>query len=82
MGVAGHRSPVLQGTLGRLLSLVGCVGVGSLVAVVGVALGGGQVWWLAVPAAVLVGWLGVANPSECLPPESPDSQSSGRQNAP
>lgn len=82
MGSAAHRNPALRGTLHRLLLLVGCVGVGALVAVLGVALSDNQVWWLAVPAAVLVGWLWVANPSECLPPESPASQSPGRQNAP
>ena len=77
-----HRSHLPPGTRRRLLLLGGCIGVGSLAALLGVALSGSQVWWLAVPGAVLVVWLWVADPSQCLPSELPASQSPGRKNAP
>lgn len=58
-------------TLRRGLLLAGCIALGGLVATLGVALGGSQAWWLAVPGAVLAGWWWVADPSECSPSDPP-----------
>jgi len=61
----GHRSR----TVGRRLSwLLLCLAAGSVVAALGLALQGSPAWWLAVPAAVAIGWLRVADPTECEPP--------------
>jgi hypothetical protein len=54
--------------LRRLLQLGICVVAGSVIGFVGQHLTGNSQWFLAVPAFVLVGWLFVANPTECLPP--------------
>ena len=54
--------------LRRLLLLVACVLGGSVIGFVGQHLTGSAQWFLAVPALVFVGWLLVANPTECLPP--------------
>lgn len=52
----------------RVLLLGGCIVAGSIVGVVGQYLSGSSAWFLAVPALLAVGWLFVANPTECLPP--------------
>jgi len=44
-----------------------CVGVGSLVGVVGSSLTPSDGWYLAIPLAVAVGWIFVANPLACDP---------------
>lgn len=45
--------------------LLACLAVGSGVGLVGEALTGSTTWFLAIPAAVALGWLWVANPAEC-----------------
>lgn len=63
----GARSP--GPTTGRRLAwLLVCVGAGALVGMVGSHLSGDTMWWTAVPAAMAVGWLFVANPTECEQP--------------
>jgi len=52
----------------RLLLLAVCVVAGSVIGFVGQHFAGSSQWFLAVPALVLVGWLFVANLTECLPP--------------
>lgn len=65
----------------RLLLLAAVVVAGCLVGLLGQRLTGSPEWFLAVPAFLLVGWLFVANPTECLPPRErpshngPDSRS-------
>lgn len=49
----------------RLLLLLACLAAGAAVALVGSWLIPAQAWWLAVPAAVAIGWLGVADPTRC-----------------
>lgn len=49
----------------RLLLLLACLGVGTVAGFVGEALTGSTTWFLAIPAAVALGWLWVANPAEC-----------------
>jgi hypothetical protein len=54
--------------LRRLAALLACIGIGGVIAVIGNAFSESQAWFLAIPAAVAVGWLFVANPTECEPP--------------
>ena len=65
---AGHlRAPAR--TVGRRLAwLVACVGVGALVGGVGSSISGDDVWFVAIPAAMAIGWLFVADPAECESP--------------
>lgn len=53
---------------GRLALLLACLAAGVGVAWLGQALWPSQAWWLAVPAALALGWLGVADPTRCRPP--------------
>ena len=55
-------------TVRRIAWLAACVGAGALVGVVGSRVSGDPVWLVAIPAAIAVGWLFVANPAECEPP--------------
>jgi len=57
--------------LNRLAWLLACVLAGALIAVIGSSLSGSTVWYLAVPALVAIGWLFLANPTECEPPREP-----------
>lgn len=52
----------------RALLLLACVSLGSVVGALGLWMGGTGVWFLAVPAAVAVGWLVVADPTACEAP--------------
>ncbi len=56
----------------RVLLLLGLAAVGWLVGAVGSALTANALWYGAIPAAVAVGWLFVADPSRC---EGPDRRS-------
>jgi hypothetical protein len=53
--------------LHRALLLGLCVVAGCGVGFVGQYLSGSSAWFLAVPGFVIVAWLFVANPDECLP---------------
>lgn len=46
-----------------------CLLAGSVVGFVGVALTGSQWWYVAIPGALALGWLAVANPERCMPRE-------------
>ena len=52
----------------RLAWLAACVGSGLAVGLLGQALSGDAAWFLAVPACVAVGWLMLADPTQCTPP--------------
>ena len=55
-------------TLQRRVFLLGvCVFAGCLVGAVGQYFFGSSTWFLAVPVFVIVAWLFVADPTECLP---------------
>jgi len=60
----------------RLVLLLACLAVGGAVGFTGWALSGSQWWYLAIPAAIAAGWLKLANPVRCLPPQ-PGSRSGG-----
>jgi len=51
--------------LKRLAWLIACVGIGTLIGFVGSALSGNQIWYIAIPAAMAIGWLFFADPSQC-----------------
>lgn len=59
------RRPNPPTTARRLALLLACLGAGSLVAWLGHRLSGDQIWVLAVPAALAVGWWFVADPTRC-----------------
>lgn len=44
-----------------------CVIAGLAVAVIGNWLSGNQLWFLSIPAAIAIGWLFLADPTECEP---------------
>lgn len=52
----------------RLRWLVACVLGGAGVAVIGHAWSGQQAWYLALPAAIALGWLFFGTPHECATP--------------
>ncbi len=51
----------------RLAGLVACVLAGLLVGVIGSAVTGSSVWYLAIPALVAAAWLLIADPTQCRP---------------
>ena len=52
----------------RLAWLLACVFAGAVIAIIGSSLSGSSVWYVAIPAIVAIGWLFLANPTECEPP--------------
>lgn len=59
----------------RLAWLLACVFAGLIIAIIGDSLSGSSVWYVAIPAVIAVGWLFLANPTECEPP--PHKQAKG-----
>jgi len=59
--------PTTRSVMRRLVWLMACVLAGALVGYLGNAWSGDTAWYLAIPAAVAVGWLFVADPSRCEP---------------
>jgi hypothetical protein len=47
--------------------LLGCFAGGGIVGVAGSALTGSDLWYLAIPAAIAIVWLFVADPTKCEP---------------
>jgi hypothetical protein len=64
------HQPMPKSHLVRLAWLLACLACGGLVGGLGRHLTGEDVWFLAIPAAVALGWLFFANPGECLGPGS------------
>ncbi len=60
----------------RLVWLLACILIGLVIAIIGEALSGSTVWYLAVPAVMAVGWLVLANPTECEAPHRQRAESS------
>jgi len=50
----------------RGLLLLCCLGVGGAVALAGWHFSSSQLWFLAIPVVVAIGWLFVADPSRCV----------------
>ncbi len=68
MQVPGPPRTTSPNHVKRLAWLSACVFAGLIVAVVGSSLSDSPVWYVAIPAVVAVGWLFLANPTECEPP--------------
>lgn len=51
----------------RLAWLLACIFAGLVIAMIGNSLSGSSVWYVAIPAVVAVGWLFLADPTECEP---------------
>ncbi|MDH5538099.1 MAG: hypothetical protein OEY03_01730 [Rhizobacter sp.] len=60
------REPV-SNPLRRFVWLLVCIAVGLGVAAVGKLLTGSSAWALAVPLAIAIGWLFIADPTRCVP---------------
>lgn len=67
MGLSENTPAASASIRRRLAWLLGCVGAGALAGAVGSSLTGDSRWYLAIPAAVALGWLIVANPAACEP---------------
>lgn len=52
----------------RLAWLAGCMVAGLAIGLVAQAFGGSSAWFLAVPVCVALGWLALADPTQCMPP--------------
>lgn len=59
----------------RLAWLLACIFIGLVIAVIGNSLWENSAWWLAIPAVVAIGWLFLANPTECEPPSRQKTRS-------
>lgn len=62
----------------RLVWLVTCIGVGGIIGAIGAGMTGSMLWYLAIPVAVAVGWLVVADPSSCAPAAGTPGKHDGR----
>lgn len=62
----------------RLALLLVCCLAGLAIGVAGASFTGSSVWYVALPAAVAVGWLFVADPTRCEPPAQRRNESAGR----
>jgi len=51
----------------RLVWLLACIALGLGVGFAGFHFTGNQVWFLALPVALLAGWFVFADPTKCLP---------------
>ncbi len=54
----------------RLFWLAVCAAVGLLAGAVGSAWSDNEWWWLAIPAALAVGWLYFSDPTACVAPRT------------
>lgn len=54
----------------RLACLIACFLAGLAIGYIGDTLTGSQAWYLAIPAALAVGWLFLADPTRCEPPRA------------
>ena len=52
----------------RLVWFLACLSAGAATGMAGAWFTGNPYWYLAIPAALALGWLWVANPEECTPP--------------
>ncbi len=65
--------------LRRLGLLLVCLAAGIAVGAWGSAWAGSAAWYLAIPIALGIGWLFVADPTQCMPPGGDDDTGSSRR---
>jgi hypothetical protein len=65
----------------RVIALVAVLGTGALCGAAGSWLTGSQHWFLAIPGALTVGWLFLANPLACTPTPSASGGAAGPNRA-
>jgi hypothetical protein len=65
------EAAVTPGRARRFVLLAACVLGGLAVGITGQALSGDDAWFLALPAAVALGWLFVGDPTRCGGPGCP-----------
>jgi hypothetical protein len=75
------RRAVPPSTGPRVIALLTVLSTGALLGAAGNWLSGSQNWFLAIPGALAVGWLFLANPLACEPAQSSAAASSGRDSA-
>jgi hypothetical protein len=51
----------------RLAALAGLLAAGAAIGAIGSWWTGSAAWYLAIPIALAVGWLGIADPTRCEP---------------
>lgn len=66
-------------TARRLAWLLACIAAGAVVGFAGHAWTAQAYWFLAIPAAVAVGWLFLADPTACEPPARGSRSGDGHQ---
>jgi hypothetical protein len=69
--VALAETAVTGGRARRFVLLAACVLGGLAVGIAGRAVSGDDAWFLALPAAVALGWLFVGDPTRCGGPGCP-----------
>jgi hypothetical protein len=75
------RSSTPPNTGLRASALLAVIATGSSLGAVGAWLTGSQHWFLAIPSALAVGWLFLANPLACQPKPPSSSGSAGSNSA-
>lgn len=70
------RNPARPGVAARLALLSALLAGGLAVAGLGVWATDNPFWWLAVPAAVAIGWMFVADPTACVASAHPGAHAS------
>lgn len=62
----GRSPPACPSGRRRLYLLIACITGGVAIGVVGNAITGNDWWYLAVPVAIAIPWLFLADPERCL----------------
>jgi hypothetical protein len=62
----------------RVLLMLASLGLGLLISVLGFLVTGNELWFLALPLLLSMGWLFVSNPARVLPPD-PNAPARGRK---
>jgi hypothetical protein len=75
-GTAGMRRAPLRR---RLVLLMVCLASGLGIGYIGWQVTAHQEWFLAVPIALLLGWLAVADPEQCVPPRDRRHEGAARR---
>jgi hypothetical protein len=58
----------------RFLLLLACIALGLTIGFIGQGVTSESIWFLAVPICIAIGWFFVADPTECIAPQSSPRQ--------